>query len=206
MSLIWCLQLVNNTQRSQRIKKFIHYKFKESNKGNKNKKIQYKDKIRAKELIKSQDYNKHTEGSIEKSTKFNTNRWSGANLNSSQDSRTKEIGKTDDYSIIKEMEFKVTKCTSTKSSEIHKLTNRISNVMEWKKNEIVLPKRVFSINSIMKAHKRHLSYLNNKIRNINASELLSVNNINVKQSVPLTTTSDRKMKNLNHRRGMSKGY
>lgn len=167
-------------------------------------KLRYKDKVRAKELIKSQDYNKFNQESCEKSTKFNTNHWSGVNLNATQNSRTRETGKTDDYNISKEMEFKGTKCTSTKSSEIHKLTNRISNVVKWKKKGIKLPKRVFSINSIMKAHKRHLSLLNNKIRNMNASELMNFNNINVRQSAPLTSTGERRIKNFTNLREIAK--
>ena len=135
---------------------------------------------------------------------MNTNHWSGGNLNNTEDSRTKEYGKTDDGSITKAMEFKGTKCTTTRSSEMHKLTNRITEVLECKQHVSKLPKQVYSINAIMKAHRRHLALLKNKIKNINANDLLNFKNIGVKQNVPLTATSECRKNNFQRHRATSK--
>ena len=123
--------------------------------------------------------------SIDEGTKIN--QLSEVNLRDSEaGSKARDLAVSDATILAKCVEFRRTKCTSTKATTECKdrLSNRITEMVNWSKerDSVSLPKRVFSVEEVKKAHKKHVKLIKQKIKSLNACNLLSIKHTNMKAS------------------------
>jgi len=155
--------------------------------------VHHSNKCKNPELVRSHDNRTYIQNyGLRKTIKTSMNRKSDrSQINIREKPINDDEVLADMSSPTHRMAMKNTKCTTTKTnSEGNWLSNRIIDIVQWKNERDLqkLPRRMFSLDAVKRAHKKHLYIIKQKIKKLNAWDLFKENNNKI--NIPKTSCSN----------------